>query len=197
LNAQSVNEKNPTSPAPSARCHSSVEAKTSGGSISVTGVAPSEARIEVYVSGNNNQQLSKKKSSSGLDELYNLDIAVANNKLTASARAKENIRDWKRALNIAYRIYVPQTATGDLSTSGGSIHLTNLSGAQTFSTSGGSLHLKTLSGKLDGRTSGGSIHLETPAMTLTCRQVAAAFMQKTAPAIYACKPPVVHLTSMT
>lgn len=161
VNAQSNNEKEPyMTRSLSADAIKNVEAKTSGGSISVTGVASSEARIEVYVSGNNNATLSKEEIKQRLDELYNLDIAVANNKLTASARAKENIRDWKKALNIAYKIYVPQNVSSDLSTSGGSIHLANLSGTQTFSTSGGSLHLKTLSGKMDGRTSGGSIHLE-------------------------------------
>jgi hypothetical protein len=161
VSAQINNEKEPyMTRSLTADAIQSVEAKTSGGSISVTGVASSEARIEVYVSGNNNQQLSKEEIKQRLDELYNLDIAVANNKLAASAKTKANIKDWKKALNIAYRIYVPQTASSDLSTSGGSIHLTNLSGAQSFSTSGGSLHLKSLSGKLDGKTSGGSIHLE-------------------------------------
>ncbi|HEV7334200.1 MAG TPA: DUF4097 family beta strand repeat-containing protein [Flavisolibacter sp.] len=137
-----------------------VEARTSGGSISVTGVTPSEARIEVYVSGNNNQNLSKEEIQQRLDELYNLDVTVANNKLTAMAKSKEQIRDWKKALNIAYKIYVPQTVATDLSTSGGSIHLASLNGPQSFTTSGGSLHLKQVSGKINGRTSGGSIHLE-------------------------------------
>ncbi|MBB1284246.1 DUF4097 family beta strand repeat protein [Flavisolibacter sp. BT320] len=137
-----------------------VEARTSGGSIAVTGVAPSEARIEVYVSGNNNQNLSKEEIKQRLEELYNLEIDVANNKLTAMAKSKSQIRDWKKALNIAYKIYVPQASSTDLSTSGGSIHLASLNGAQSFSTSGGSLHLKGVSGKINGRTSGGSIHLE-------------------------------------
>lgn len=136
-----------------------VEARTSGGSISVSGGA-SQFRIEVYVTPNNNTSLSKEEIRQRLEGQYTLDIAVANNKLTAVARSKEQDGDWKKTLNIAFKIYVPQNVSTELGTSGGSIHLTNLSGAQTFSTSGGSLHLKTLSGKLDGRTSGGSIHLE-------------------------------------
>src|SRR5687768_13406074 len=100
-----------------------VEARTSGGSIAVSGVPASEARIEVYVSGNNNQNLSKEEIKQRLEELYSLDIAVANNKLTAMAKAKSQIRNWKKALNIAYKIYVPQATSTDLGTSGGSIHL--------------------------------------------------------------------------
>ncbi|MDQ3276705.1 MAG: DUF4097 domain-containing protein [Bacteroidota bacterium] len=155
------NEKDPyLTRSLSADAIKAVEARTSGGSIVVTGVGPSEARIEVYVSGTNNQKLSREEIKQRLDELYSLAIAVTNNKLTAIAKAKERISDWKRALNIAYRIYVPQGTSTDLSTSGGSIHLTALNGSQVFTTSGGSLHLKQVSGKVDGKTSGGSIHLE-------------------------------------
>ncbi|MBD0333468.1 MAG: DUF4097 family beta strand repeat protein [Chitinophagaceae bacterium] len=138
-----------------------VEATTSGGSISVAGVNASEARIEVYVSPNNEKNsLTKEELKQRLDEMYNLDIRVANNKLIAIAKSKEQIRDWKKALNIGFKIYVPQNASTNLTTSGGSISLSNLSGSQTFTTSGGSLHINKLSGKVNGRTSGGSIHLE-------------------------------------
>lgn len=137
-----------------------VEARTSGGSITVAGGNESNARIEVFVEANNNQKLSKEEIKQRLDELYNLDISTAGGKLSAIAKSKEQIRDWKKALSIAFRIYVPSNVSTDLSTSGGSIHLSDLSGSQKFSTSGGSLHLDKLSGKVDGSTSGGSIHLE-------------------------------------
>lgn len=137
-----------------------VEARTSGGSISVAGGGGSEAKIEVYITANNNKTLSKEEIKQRLDELYNLDISVGSNKLSAIAKSKAQIRDWKKALNIAFKIFVPSNVSTNLTTSGGSIHLDNLSGSQKFSTSGGSLHLAKLSGKIDGTTSGGSIHLE-------------------------------------
>jgi hypothetical protein len=138
-----------------------VEVETSGGSISVTGVAASESRIEVFVSGNNNKDnLSKDEIQKRMNELYDLKIAVANNKLTATAKSKERIKDWKKALNISFKVFVSKNVSTDLSTSGGSINLTNLSGNLKFSTSGGSLDLDNVGGKVDGRTSGGSINLE-------------------------------------
>jgi len=138
-----------------------VEVQTSGGSISVSGVAASEARIEVYVSSNNGKDdLSKTEIQQRLNELYDLNIAVANGKLTAVAKSKERIRDWKRALSISFKVFVQKNVSTDLTTSGGSISLTNLSGNQDFSTSGGSLNVDNVSGKVDGRTSGGSINLE-------------------------------------
>lgn len=137
-------------------------AQTSGGSISITGVSPSEARIEVYVYPNNSNQanLSKEEIQQRLNELYDLNINVANNKLTAIAKSKEQIRDWKKALNISFKLFVPKEVSSELTTSGGSISLANLSGNQDFTTSGGSLHIDNLTGKTNGRTSGGSINLE-------------------------------------
>src|SRR4030095_12659573 len=138
-----------------------VEVEPSGGSISVTGVTVSESRIEVFVSGNNNKDnLSKDEIQKRMNELYDLKIAVANNKLTATAKSKERIKDWKKALNISFKIFVSKNVSTDLSTSGGGISLNNLSGDLKFSTSGGSLDLDNVGGKIDGRTSGGSINLE-------------------------------------
>ncbi|MCW3107406.1 MAG: hypothetical protein JWQ09_1912, partial [Segetibacter sp.] len=137
-----------------------VEVKTSGGSISVAGVSPSEARVEVYINGNNQRnELTKEEIQRRLDENYNLDISVSNNKVTAIAKPKHQNMDWKNSLSISFKVFTPQNIVSSLQTSGGSISLKNLSGNQDFATSGGSLHVDNLSGKVRGRTSGGSIHV--------------------------------------
>ena len=136
-----------------------VEVETSGGSIAVSGVT-ANARVEVYITSNNNKELTKEEIQQRLNDKYSLDISVANNKVTATARLKEKMTDWKKALNISFKIFVPRNVSTDLSTSGGSISLTNLSGNLKFSTSGGSLDLDNVGGNVDGRTSGGSINLE-------------------------------------
>src|SRR3954466_13437886 len=66
-----------------------VEARTSGGSISVSGGNASQARIEVYVTPNNNGSMSKEEIKQRLEELYDLNIGAAGNKLTAVAKSKE------------------------------------------------------------------------------------------------------------
>src|SRR5882672_8381581 len=96
-----------------------VEVETSGGSISVSGVAVSEARVEVYITSNNNKELTNEEIQQRLNEKYNLSVSVANNKLTAIARTKEKINDWKKALNISFKVFVPKNVSTDLSTSGG------------------------------------------------------------------------------
>jgi putative adhesin len=137
-----------------------VEAKTSGGSIEVSGGNAQEARIEVYVSMNGHHtDLSKEEIKEKLNADYDLTVSASGNKLTAIAKAKERIINWKKTLNISFKIFVPENVSTDLSTSGGSISLMNLSGTEDFRTSGGSLTVKKLSGKIIGETSGGSINV--------------------------------------
>jgi DUF4097 and DUF4098 domain-containing protein YvlB len=85
---------------------------------------------------------------------------VANQKLTAFARPKEKDLDWREALSISFRVFVPQQISCLLSTSGGNISLINLSGTQDFKTSGGNLFIDRLSGIIKGRTSGGNINVK-------------------------------------
>lgn len=137
------------------------EVQTSGGSISVTGVnASGETKVEVYISGNNGKnEISKEEIRKRLEQ-YDLNVSVSNNKLTAIAKPKERNMDWKKGLSISFKIYVLKNTSTDLTTSGGSISLTNLNGSQNFTTSGGSLNIDNVGGKIDGRTSGGSITLQ-------------------------------------
>lgn len=140
----------------------SVKVETSGGSISVAGVSNSEARIEVYIRGNNGRdnKLSKEEIQKRLSEDYDLTISVSNNKLTAIAKQKNRRMDWKNGLSISFRVYSPQSVATELETSGGSISLKDITGSQDFSTSGGSLKIDNVGGNIHGRTSGGSIHVE-------------------------------------
>ncbi|HSU29061.1 MAG TPA: hypothetical protein VLJ68_11810 [Chitinophagaceae bacterium] len=136
------------------------EIQTSGGGISVTGVNPEEARLEIFVTPNNNKNdMTKEEIQARLDEMYTLEISITGNKLTAKAKSKQDIRDWKKALNISFHAYVPKNFSTDLSTAGGGIHIQDISGNQEFSTSGGGLDVSGVSGKINGRTSGGGIRL--------------------------------------
>ncbi len=136
-----------------------VEVETSGGSITVTGVT-ADAKIEVYVSSNNGiTNLSREEIKQRLSENYNLKVSISGNTLIATAETKERNMNWKKSLNISFKIYVPSNVSTDLSTSGGSIRLVNLKGTQEFETSGGNLHVDNVTGKIDGKTSGGDIHV--------------------------------------
>jgi len=139
----------------------STEVQTSGGSISVSGVnAAAETKVEVYISSNNGKnEISKEEIAKRLEQ-YDLNVSVSNNKLTAIAKPKQRDMDWKKGLSISFKVYVLKSISTDLTTSGGSISLTNLTGNQKFATSGGGLHIDNVGGNIDGRTSGGSIEVE-------------------------------------
>lgn len=158
--AQNVFEKEPyLSQSLSSESIQFAEVATSGGSLHVTAVSQSEAKLEMYVIPNNSISISREEIKKRLEEDYVITIKVSQGKLTANARRKSNDWNWKKSLNISFKLYVPAKINTDLATSGGSIHIKGLDGNQEFKTSGGSLHAEDCKGILDGATSGGSIHV--------------------------------------
>ena len=141
----------------------SIESQTSGGSITVQAISEAVARVEVFIwpaNRNRNSNVSKEEIQRRLVADYDLMVAVINNKLSTIAKPKRRNMDWKDALSISFKIYVPANISTDLATSGGSIHLIGLRGTQRFATSGGSLHVENVNGDIKGQTSGGSIHVD-------------------------------------
>jgi len=138
-----------------------VKAQTSGGNISVSSVPASEAKVEVYVwpSDGRNKSISKDEIQKRLDEDYDLTVAVSGGTLTVIAKSKKRNLDWKKALSVSFRVFVPRNISTDLTTSGGNVTLTDLAGTQEFTTSGGNLNIDKIKGKINGTTSGGNINV--------------------------------------
>ena len=136
-----------------------VEVQTSGGSITVAHEAAQNNRVEVYIKGNNGNELSKAEIEERLKEKYELIIETSGNKVRAIAKTKGSFNNWKNSLSISFKIYGPAKLNTDLKTSGGSISLKGLTGNQQFATSGGSLKVESIKGDIDGVTSGGSINI--------------------------------------
>ena len=138
-----------------------IVAETSGGNITVNGVAAAETKIEVYIHGNNGRnKLSKEEIEKKLAEDYDLTVTTTGHELTAIAKSKPRTRNnWNSSLSISFKIYAPLNVSTHIITSGGNISLTHLTGTQDFTTSGGNLHIDDLKGKIKGVTSGGNIHL--------------------------------------
>ena len=137
-----------------------IKATSSGGGISVTAVAASEARLEVYISGNKGTNLSKEEIQSRLDEDYTFKIDINGNRLTVIAKPKRPNMNWKKALNIDFKIFVEKNVSTNLTSSGGGISLSGITGKQNFITSGGGLDINQVSGTIKGVTSGGGIKLD-------------------------------------
>jgi hypothetical protein len=139
----------------------SLESETSGGHISVTGGSGSEAKVEVYIrASNGNKQLSKAEIQKKLDEDYELTVSESGGHIKAIAKRKSRNNNWNDGLSVSFTCYTPTAVSTDLSTSGGHIELSGLTGTQKFETSGGHLDLAQLKGKIDGSTSGGHITIK-------------------------------------
>ncbi|MFD0793943.1 DUF4097 domain-containing protein [Mucilaginibacter litoreus] len=132
---------------------------TSGGSILVSGSTSQQPHIDVYVVGNNNQDLTKEEIKKRLEEDYILNIDIHDGELHATAKSRRNNMNWRRSLSIGFKVYVNSQTSTNLNTSGGSIQIDNLSGSQNFETSGGSIRVNSVSGRIKGETSGGSINV--------------------------------------
>jgi hypothetical protein len=136
--------------------------ETSGGFINVAGQTSGEARIEMYVRGNNGRDnLSESELKERLEKYYSVNIEKSANTLTAIAK-RTSKDDWNsnNGLSISFKVYVPVAIATDLRTSGGSIRLADLSGELKAETSGGSIDVSNLKGNANVHTSGGSITVE-------------------------------------
>ena len=137
-----------------------LEVQTSGGNISVEGVASGDARVEVYISGDGRHEPPKEEIQKMLDEQYDLEIAMEGNKLVAVAKQRGSWQNsWRRGLSISFRVFTPEAVGSHIRTSGGNISMRNLSGPQDFRTSGGNLDIDHLTGAILGRTSGGNVSI--------------------------------------
>ena len=137
----------------------SVVVSTSAGGISVSGETGEPPRIEVYIKGNNQHELTNEEIKKRLEEDYDMSISVNGHELTATVKTKREFSDWNSSMSISFRIYVPEQVNTNLKTSGGGINLSHLKGAETFKTSGGGLNVAYLSGIINGHTSGGGINV--------------------------------------
>jgi hypothetical protein len=134
--------------------------EASGGSIAVTGVNGTEARLEVFVTPNNNEHLSKEEIQQRLDQYYTINISASNHQLVATVKQKNSSNmNWKHAVNVSFKAYLPVNVNTNLETSGGGLSLSNVGGTQIFKTSGGGISVDNVKGKMKGRGSGGSIDI--------------------------------------
>ncbi len=137
-----------------------VIAETAGGNISVFSVGASGVRVEVYIRPSNyngSQSYSKEEIQKRLEADYHFILEASDNTIKAIAKNKNQNINWKKALSISYKIFVPKEISTNLTTSGGNITLADLNGSQHFVTSGGNLDIERLKGKVVGVTSGGNI----------------------------------------
>ncbi len=136
---------------------STVDIKTSGGSITLLSAPGEQSRLEIYLTANGEKNQTAAELASKLETNYNLQIENSGNKLRVEAQPKSGKMDWRNSVSVSCIVYVSREVSSQLLTSGGSISLKGVSGKHKFMTSGGSITVQSVTGDIDGKTSGGSI----------------------------------------
>ncbi|WP_447642641.1 MULTISPECIES: hypothetical protein [Chitinophagaceae] len=136
-----------------------LELSTSGGAIYAEGVNSGEAILEVYVSGNNEKNISLEEARKRISDNYKYESGL--NGSTLYAKVENKTQSWgNNGVSISYKVIVPIQTSSKINTSGGSIQVLNLKGTEKLNTSGGSLTINNVEGQLNANTSGGSITLK-------------------------------------
>lgn len=139
-----------------------LKVQTSGGSIQVASHGSNMVRVEMHVRVGNKRNPSEDALREALED-YEIDISKSSNTVSAIAKKNSSMTGWfdnSNNTSVSFTVYVPQSISCNLNTSGGSISLEGVSGVQDVKTSGGSLTLKKIEGEMNARTSGGSIRIE-------------------------------------
>jgi DUF4097 and DUF4098 domain-containing protein YvlB len=130
-----------------------VKADADFGNISVEGVSGTDARVEVYAWSRDDEKETKER----FNEFYDVSIASKNGTLTVFAKRKKQRDD---DISVSLRLYVPPSASSELSTKGGNIHCAKLAGGkQQVMTKGGNIAFDEIKGNVSGNTSGGNISI--------------------------------------
>jgi hypothetical protein len=122
-----------------------------GGSVTLTGVASSGARIVIT------------SDRSDLESLYTITFQENAGSAGVTARRKDHsgfgFFNWGHGDGLHFEVQVPSQTQTDIRTGGGSVETSNLRGDSRLRTSGGPIVVSALTGRLDAATSGGPIRL--------------------------------------
>ena len=131
---------------------------TSGGKIMAQGHNGKEVEVRVFVRKSGKVLAKSDKLMQKLEDGFDMRIEKSGSTIYAHAKRKGNGMPWKR-MSVSFEVMVPHDMSSKLKTSGGSIKIAELNGAQSLHTSGGSINIEEVDGAIDAKTSGGSIKI--------------------------------------
>jgi DUF4097 and DUF4098 domain-containing protein YvlB len=147
----------------------SLQVKTSGGNITVSGSNGNRISVEMYV---HKSSWGKNRNAKEVEEaLQNFMITISQSGNTVMAIAEKKSESWFKNNNvsISFVVQVPHQIVCDLRTSGGNITLQDVDGKQEVRTSGGNITTTGVNGDMLAHTSGGNIVLQSYKGTLEAR----------------------------
>jgi len=126
---------------------------TVGGNIEVQGCEGNRVKVAFVVTKNNGEIIEMT-----LDELKKYaSFVITKEGKELSIDVKEIFR---RNMSVGFLVQTPVQTACSISTSGGNLHVSGLTGNQEMQTSGGNVDIEKVLGNVDAHTSGGNIYLE-------------------------------------
>ena len=133
-----------------------LNSSSSGGGITV--LTHNQDKVEVQVFVRKNGKILSPSDSRVDDVLDDYDLTIEKDGSTVTATAKRKTRSmlWNNS-GIFFTIKVPREMSCNVSSSGGSVKISGVSGTHDFSSSGGGVKLENTAGTTKAKSSGGSV----------------------------------------
>lgn len=133
-----------------------LNAKSSGGGIVVKGNDQKQVVVQVFIRKNGKLLSSSDPSLDDVLEDFDMDIVKNGSVITANVERKRNFIFWKN-IGISLKIFVPKEMSCNVSSSGGGLKISDVSGTHNFKSSGGGVTLENIAGSTRASSSGGRV----------------------------------------
>lgn len=134
----------------------SLNARSSGGGVVVRTHDQDIVEVQVYVRKNGRTLSPSDPAADDVLRLYNLEIEKKGTAITANVDRKIRNSPWEN-VGISLVIIVPREMSCNVSSSGGGLKISGVSGTHNFTSSGGGVELENISGTTRASSSGGRV----------------------------------------
>jgi len=135
-----------------------LNAKSSGGGIEVKTHDQKTVEVQAFVRKNGKVLSPNDPLVNDILEDFDLDIEKNGSVITANIERKTRFNLWNNNnAGISLMIIVPREMSCNVSSSGGGVKISGVTGTHNFSSSGGGVHLENVTGTTEAKSSGGGV----------------------------------------
>ena len=136
-----------------------LNAKSSGGGIDVKIHDQKTVEVQAFVWKNGKVLAPNDPMVHNVLEDFDLDIEKNGSVITANVERKSRFNLRNNNVGIALTIIVPREMSCNVSSSGGGLRISGVTGTHNFSSSGGGIHLENITGTTEAKSSGGGVEV--------------------------------------
>ncbi len=133
-----------------------LNAKSSGGGVHVETHDQPQVVIQAFVRKNGNLLSPSDPILNEVLEAFDLNFSKSGSVITANVERKSRMNFWNN-VGISLTIIVPKEMSCNVSSSGGGVKISGVTGTHNFSSSGGGVHLENVTGATEAKSSGGGL----------------------------------------